>query len=162
MNYISVFDVSKEGLPWQIPAFFILFCIGTIGFLTYMLRKLRGQIPLSGYRAVSTIAFLVGLGLVIGSIMQCEASYREYESARQLLQDPDTRVIEGMIHDFHQMPPGGHAIESFTINGIKFQYGTGWGSVIFNSNWNSGFLHDGVTARITYSGDKILRIEIAR
>ncbi len=58
------------------------------------------------------------------------------------------------------MPPGGHANESFRINGVNFSYSGGFGSTVFNSEWNKGAIRDGVEARISYRGSDILKIEV--
>jgi hypothetical protein len=69
-------------------------------------------------------------------------------------------VVEGVVSDFLPMPPGGHASESFTVDGVHFEYIGGWGSTTFGHEWNKGFIHDGVQARITFVGKDILKVEV--
>lgn len=69
-------------------------------------------------------------------------------------------VTEGVVSDFIPMPPGGHSTERFVVNGVRFEYGSGWGSTTFNSEWNKGFIHNGVEARITYVGKEIIKVEV--
>jgi hypothetical protein len=72
----------------------------------------------------------------------------------------DYSITEGVVTDFIPMPPGGHASKSFRIDGVNFSYGSGFGSTVFNSEWNNGAIHNGVEARISYRGPDILRIEV--
>jgi hypothetical protein len=86
--------------------------------------------------------------------------YSEYHSAEKALLKHDYSVAEGIVTDFIPMPPGGHATESFRVGGARFAYGSGWGSTVFNSEWNTCFIHNGVQARITYRGSDILKVEV--
>jgi len=103
-----------------------------------------------------------GFGLI--SIMAAAvfffSMYSQYHSAKKALLARDYSVTEGIVTDFIPMPPGGHATESFRINGVRFEYGGGWGSTVFNSDWNKNFIHNGVQARITHRGSDMLRVEL--
>lgn len=88
------------------------------------------------------------------------ASHSEYYQAKYALKTGDYQVAEGIVETFVPMPPGGHATESFEINKIPFRYRSGSGSVFFNSEWNRGYVHDGVQVRISYKDEHILRVEI--
>ena len=46
------------------------------------------------------------------------------------------------------------------LSTFRFEYGSGWGSTTFNSEWNKGFIHNGVEARITYVGKEIIKVEV--
>lgn len=46
------------------------------------------------------------------------------------------------------------------VNDVRFEYGSGWGVTMFNSEWNKGLIHDGVEARITYVGKDIVKVEV--
>jgi hypothetical protein len=48
------------------------------------------------------------------------------------------------------------------VKGVRFSYGTGFTSAAFGSLWNTGFIRNGVDARITYrpDGHDILRVEV--
>jgi hypothetical protein len=88
--------------------------------------------------------------------------YWEYRSARKAFEIHSYSVSEGVVTDFIPMPPGGHSTESFKVNGVRFEYGSGWGSTMFNSEWNKGFIHNGVEARITYVAKDIIKVEVKR
>jgi hypothetical protein len=86
--------------------------------------------------------------------------YGEYRQAKKALPTGNYQVAEGTVEDFSPMPPGGHSIESFKVGKNSFQYGSGWGSIVFNSDWNHGYIHSGATLRITYRDGDILRIAV--
>ena len=86
--------------------------------------------------------------------------YGEYRNAQKAFAIHAYSVSEGVVNNFVPKPPGGHATETFVVNGVRFEYGSGWGSTMFNSEWNKGFIHDGVEARITYVGKDIIKVEV--
>jgi hypothetical protein len=114
----------------------------------------------SGFR-FKGIAFQCfgALGVIIG-LLYLVSNYVAMRDYTKALSNRDCVVAEGVVADFVSMPPGGHAEESFRINEAKFSYGSGWGSLVFNSEWNNGFLRDGVRARVTYRGEDILKVEV--
>jgi hypothetical protein len=155
MAYHNVFDVARNGFQWMTP---ILISIGACIFLLIglVLRK-SGDPNLSFkgliFQAVGAIGFVGGLVFLV-------ADFAVYHEASRALSNRDYAVAEGVVTDFAPMPLGGHAVESFRINGVNFSYGSGWGSTVFNSGWNKGTIHNGVSARISYRGSDILRIEV--
>jgi hypothetical protein len=102
---------------------------------------------------LSGCGFALSLVLLIGN-------YAVYYRAKKALQIRDCQVVEGMVENFIPMPPGGHSIESFKVGQKSFQYGSGWGSTVLNSEWNHGYIHNGVEVRITYKDGDILRVEV--
>lgn len=105
------------------------------------------------FQAVGAVGFL-------GALVFFVSTYWDYRSARKAFETHSYSVSEGVVSDFIPMPPGGHSTESFEVNGFRFKYGSGWGSTMFNSEWNKGFIHDGVEARITYLGKDIIKVEV--
>jgi hypothetical protein len=154
MGYHTAFDVTRVGFQWWIPALIFIFAslLGTIGW------GLKTSAD-SRYKGL-LFQFVGGIGIV-GALVFFIGIYAEYHSAMKALATHDYSVAEGVVTDFVPMPPGGHSTESFRIGDVRFRYGAGWGSTVFNSEWNTGFLRDGVRARITYRGEDILKVEIA-
>ena len=97
---------------------------------------------------------------ILGALTFFIAIYSEYRNARNAFEAHSYSVSEGVVTDFVPMPPGGHSTESFVVNGVRFEYGGGWGSTTFNSEWNKGFIHNGVETRITYVGTEIIKVEV--
>jgi hypothetical protein len=103
---------------------------------------------------------LVGAIGILGAFAFGVVMYGEYRAARKALATHNYSVVEGTVSNFVPMPPGGHSTESFVVNGVHFAYGSGWGSTTFNSEWNKGFIHNGVEVRVTYVDGDIIRVEV--
>ncbi|HUK31628.1 MAG TPA: hypothetical protein VLV89_10980 [Candidatus Acidoferrum sp.] len=161
MNWMLVFDVSKEGFPWKSPALLLSAALFSFLFGLYLRKRSKHESNRVHDQIGCAIGFLFSFIFLVSSAMDALYLSRERNAEIQLLGASTTQVAEGEVTNFHAMPVGGHGIESFAIKDWKFQYGSGWGSVTFNSNSNSGFLHEGAIARITFNGDKILKVEIA-
>ena len=155
MNYHVVFDASRNGSELAIYA------LAPLGVLLAALigwalkgssdpkEVSKGKI----FLLVAAVGFVFSLVLLVGN-------YSEYYRARKALQAGDYQLIEGTVKNFVPMPLSGHSTESFDIDTKSFRYGSGRGSIVFNSEWNHGYIHDGVQARIAYKDADILRIEI--
>lgn len=155
MEYRTVFDVAQNGLQWMVP-FLISMSAALFLLLGWALRKsgdhdlsIKGLI----FQGAGGIGFLFALVFFF-------AYYSDYLTAKKALLDHDYSIAEGVVSDFIPMPPGGHATESFRVNGVNFSYGGGFGSTVFNSEWNKGAIRDGVEARVSYRGSDILKIEV--
>jgi hypothetical protein len=155
MEYHTAFDVTRNGLQWMLP-FLISLGAGIFLLAGWALRK-SGDRDLSFKGVIFQSAGGIG---VLGALGFFIAAYSTYHDVRKVLTDHDYSIVEGVVTDFIPMPAGGHADESFRINGVDFSYGSGWGSTVFNSEWNKGAIHNGVQARISYRGSEILRIEV--
>ena len=100
-----------------------------------------------------------GIGLAF-SIVLAVGHYGEYHKAKKALETGDYQLSEGTVTDYVPMPPEGHSIESFKIGNTSFKYGSGWGSIVFKSEWNHGYIRNGSQVRISYKGEDILRVEV--
>jgi hypothetical protein len=154
MGYRTVFDVAQNGLQWW-PLFGLIF--GALFTIVGLALKKPGDKD-SALKA--TLFQLFGGMFILFALGFFASTYSEYRNARKALATHSYSISEGVVSDFVPMPPGGHSTESFAINGFRFEYSSGWGSTTFNSEWNKGFIHDGVQARITYVGKDIIRVEI--
>ena len=155
MGYHTVFDVTRVGVQWWIP---LLICI-----FTGLVLVIGWALKTSGDRdskRMAVIFQLVGAVGILGALGFFASIYGEYHSATNALATHDCAIAEGVVTDFVPMPLGGHATESFRVNGVRFEYGSGWGSTVFDSERNTGFIHNGVQARITYRGKDILKVEV--
>ena len=103
---------------------------------------------------------ILGAVGVLAALVFFASMYWQYRNVMKAFADHSYSISEGVVQDFIPMPPGGHSTESFVVKGVRFEYGSGWGSTTFNSEWNKGFIHNGVEARITYVGKEIIRVEV--
>jgi len=155
MNYHVVFDASRNGSELAI---FALAPIGvllaaSIGWALKGSNDPKEAIKGRMFLLLSAVGLVLSLVLLLGH-------YSEYYRAKKALQTGDYQVIEGTVKNFIPMPPGGHSTESFDIDKTSFRYGSGRGSIVFNSEWNHGYIHNGVQVRIVYKDEDILRIEV--
>lgn len=139
MGYHTVFDVAQVGFRWWIPLLIFVFSALFLGIGWALRTSGERNFSWKGllFQVVGVIGILVSLGFFA-------VGYSEYHSAEEALSHHDYSVVEGVVTDFVPTPPSGHSIESFRVNGVQFQYGSGWGSTVFNSEWNTGFVHNGV------------------
>ena len=155
MAYRTVFDVAQVGFQWWIPLLIFIFAAMFAG-IGWAIRTSSDR----GSVTKGLMFQLVGGAGVLLAFVFLVSMYVEYYNGRKALATHTYSVAEGEVTDFVPMPPGGHAIESFAVNGTHFEYGSGWGSTTFNSEWNKGFIHNGVQARISYVGKDIIRVEV--
>jgi hypothetical protein len=155
MGYRTVFDVTQVGFQWWIPLLIFIFGALFVGIGCAVRTSSDRGSPNKG------ILFQIGGAVgILGSLGFFMSMYGEYRSAQKAFAAHSYSVSEGVVRDFIPMPPGGHSSESFAVNGIRFEYGSGWGSTVFNSEWNKGSIHNGVEARITYVGRDIIKVEV--
>jgi hypothetical protein len=154
MNYNVVFDASRNGSQLAMFAAFPVF-IALFGLIGWALtsssdptESTKGKFFLAG----SALGLAMSLMLLVGH-------YGEYHQAKKALQAGAYDVVERTVQNFVPMPPDGHSTESFSVDQNHFSYGAGWGSIVFNSEWNRGHIHNGAHVRIAYKGAAILRIE---
>jgi hypothetical protein len=155
MGYHTVFDVTRVGFQWWIPLLMFIFAgmIFGIGWAVRSSGERDSDMKGGLFQIVGVIGLLAAAGWFV-------STYSEYHNAAKALATNQCSVAEGVISDFVPMPPGGHSTESFRVAGVKFAYGGGWGSTVFNSEWNTGFIRNGVQAKVTYRGSDILKIEV--
>jgi hypothetical protein len=87
----------------------------------------------------------------------------QYAGAVMSLESGTAPIAEGPVTNFVPMPYLGHAKESFEVAGHHFSYSSYVNTVGFNhTSSHGGPVHESLDVRITYSGDTILRLEIAQ
>src|SRR5262249_10246926 len=71
-------------------------------------------------------------------------------------------IVEGTVEQFHPMPYHGHSLESFTVNGVRFEYSDFDDSKPgFNhTKSHGGPIHAGMRVRIHYREGSILQIQV--
>ena len=171
-----VFDASQRPLDGIVVVASVGAVIGAAALLVVGLLASR-----AGLRAVRRGESPVRAGLwivlaapsalfalaVIGQVVEL---VRNYPTPRELAAAIATGpVVEGPVEDFVPMPPGGHAFESFDVEGVHFFYSDYVPSQGFNnSSTRGGPIHPGVYVRIHYRlggygrdyGPVILKLEV--
>jgi len=85
-----------------------------------------------------------------------------YARARDTYVKGDYSIAEGTVANFRPMPYSGHQNETFSVNGVEFSYSDYVVVPCFNNTAShSGPIRDGLRVRIAYSGNCILKSEVA-
>jgi hypothetical protein len=155
VNYHVVFDASQNGPQLGIWAIIPVFALlpGLIGWAFRDSSDPKEAFKGKVFLLISFCGLALSLLLLIGR-------YGEYYQAKKALQTRDYQIVEGTVEDFVPIPPGGHSIERFKVGTKSFEYGSGWGSIVFNSDWNRGYIRNGGQVRISYRNEDILRVEL--
>lgn len=159
MEYMTVFEIGQKGLNWTPIAGGVLFVL--IGLATTIIRrKLTKRISIG-----SIFAIVFGIFVVVGIPGYQHMNTRYYQN---ILAQHQAHIVEGVIAQFHPMPPQGHDTERFIVDGVAFAYSDYFVTPAFNTTRSHGGpLHAGAYVRLyftesrEFSGQKaILRIQI--
>jgi hypothetical protein len=150
-----MFDVTQSQPPdisQVLMAAVISFLVGVV--VITLGRRFRRH----GMLSVGVLVSSFGLLLFVGPLatrQQFHKFVRDYLAGHY-------SVAEGIVEDFRPMPQGGHALESFSINGRQFTYSDFIASPGFHqTRLKGGPIQQGVRARIFYIGNDIARVEVA-
>jgi hypothetical protein len=152
--YTTAFDVAQNGFhEWWPLLFAVVFALIPLGIYAQDPKAKGARIRKWFTIAVSVLGAAQCLGMFL-------ALYGEWSrEAHELLAGRYT-VVEGPVTHFHPMPKAEHDVESFDVGNAHFQYTNSWGSSVFYSHSNTGFIHEGAQVKIFYNAGKILRIEV--
>ena len=120
-NYKVAYEISSAGLEMGISSILpIMFII--IGFIVgiYNLKFTSKDYPKRTKNMIFGFAFgcFGFFFLMIGSPM----TRSHFHKTNELYKNNKFKTIEGKIENFDPMPKAGHKHESFTINGVYFEY----------------------------------------
>ena len=124
-HFVKVFDVLDSGYKdWSFAAFGLIFVVaGAVVAAFPTIIKAVG-IPFlenqSRLRKISRYAMLAFA--VLWTVVAFSATYTQYLRHKSLAQQRSCRVVEGPVERFVPMPYTGHAVESFFVSGVPFEY----------------------------------------
>ncbi len=165
-QFVKVFDVLDSGFKdWQFSASGIIFvAIGVLIFFAPRIIKATG-IPFIDFKSKTSWLFrysFFGFAIIWTSVTFF-ATFTSYQRHRTLARDNTCKIVEGPIENFVPMPYAGHSEESFTVQGVPFEYSDYLVTDAFNNTASHGGPIDKNTyVRICYDpkGNAILRLEI--
>jgi hypothetical protein len=160
MDYEIIFEISKSGLgisAFALPGFLFI----AIGIVMYKFPKVlaRGWSEKWAKRFASfwLVFSIFWTATALLSTGSKQASVREAYSSGNY------KVIEGVVKNFDPMPASGHKMESFTVNGVKFEYSDSVVTPGFNNATSKGGpIHEGLPVKISHIGNTILKLEVAK
>lgn len=138
-NYQTVFDITNEGfdLSFIIP---LIFVIGftLILFLTRKIRNHRNNKFWNTYAFFFNIIFL-GLASFI-FLFALNSSYKKYSVIKEITKNKTYLTIEGPVKNFTKFELSENEMESFSINGVYFEYS----DYYHNGGYNKTSIRGGV------------------
>jgi hypothetical protein len=164
MIWTTIFDVHDK--PWRewTP---VLFGMTFLFFAAKAAREAfsrnedeyRGEVM----NATET-RFLGGVAICFGLILMSVAIFSAWNNSVRAIHTLDTGAdqrVEGAVTHFHQTAWKGNAKDSFSVGPIGVDY-TDYDALATHANVITypGCLREGVPVRISYSGSRVLRIEI--
>jgi hypothetical protein len=161
MEYRTVFDVATAGYKnWDFPVSGLLF-IAIGAFLVKNRKNLpswQGKSP----RASNIFAFFFLGFAVVWTLIAFVSTYGEYSSLCKSV-GSNAQVVEGIVTNFKPMPATGHAMEKFCVSDACFEYS----DYVIVSGFNNtashgGPVREGLPVRVTYIGNSILKLEVAK
>lgn len=154
-DYHVVFSVLQKSPPREL--FFVVptvIAIATIIALVLVIRR-KASLILTG---IVYVVFLL-MAILVSPFPGVQDMYAR---AKNLYVHGQYSVAEGPVADFHPMPYSGHQMETFSVNGVQFSYSDYVIVPCFNNTApHGGPIHQGLRVRIAYSGDCILKLEVA-
>jgi len=161
-TYQVIYDITATSLLIENWPILVVFFIGIFAIAKFCISLANSEESNRNDHKVFAVAFIFlwfwvgGLGL-INSISQ-------HSQCVGWVNSGDYSVITGNISEFKPMPYASHQQESFTVNGVFFDYSDydlskcGFN----NSTSHGGPIKEGLPVRISYRDGRILILEIEK
>lgn len=153
MNYSIVYDVARTPFRWftVIPIIAVILFGFILVLFPKLITKLSNQKSAAAVKIFGVVAIILGLFLFIGEFGEIRKQWRY----RYLAVTGNCRIVEGIVNNFIPMPIGGHSLEQFTVNNIRF----GYSDFIITGGFNNtssygGPIKEGLQVRICYIIDE--------
>jgi hypothetical protein len=152
-SYQTIFELGFRSLPLSFmggPLFFIGISLLLIRFARHFRRKTFFIAVGVFIGSMATIMFVTLLIALIPKFLELRSAYVAGQS----------KVVEGVITDFHPAPMIGPAKESFVVNGVVFSYNALDVDPCFhNAPIHHGIIREGMDVRIHYNNECIQRVD---
>ncbi len=168
MDYLIIYDASDHLLDnWHFTAIGLVFvAIGSLLVFSPTFRSLfRPHAHPQFFAAFSK--FFLGFAMVWTIAASIDLFFGNAEAANASKKNT-CLIAEGVVQDFDPMPYSGHKNESFTVDGVRFEYSdyaiTGGYN---NTVSHGGQVAEGRTVRLCYiergrtRSNIIVRVEVA-
>jgi hypothetical protein len=156
VDYVTVFDITKEGYRCCWPAFLGLPLALLCGVTLALLRRLRVLVPLWIIAFVCMFSFAWTISSLLATVPR---THHLLFAARH----GHCEITEGVVTNFSAMPYEGHQDESFVVGDTYFCYSDYDVRPGFHkSQSHGGPIHEGLQVRILHLGNEIARLDIAK
>jgi hypothetical protein len=134
-DFITVFNLADSGYrDWMFPAFGLIFV--AIGL--FLPRLVQAGLFGSNPRVGSWFRPLFLGFAIFWTVTAFLATFIEYLKDRDALISGKAAYVEGTVENFVPMPYSGHAMESFSVNGVPFNYSDNVVKAGFNNTASHG------------------------
>jgi hypothetical protein len=160
-GYTTVFDVAQSGYrQWSFAASGLIFVAVGLALPILMRIGIFRKPPAWMQKWFPSVF----LGFAIFWTTSCFiATYTDYRRAVSAIRNNRAQVIEGVVTDFKPMPYTGHAMESFVVQGVRFDYSDYVITAGFNNtSSHGGPIREGLPVKIWHLGGEILRLDIKK
>ena len=158
-SYVTIYDASQQSFGYWLLAlpFAGIIIIDLIAFAILWRSRCKG-IKLPFVPIILTGGMLL-FATVVLSVLFLKPLF-EWRLYNHLITAEEAPCVEGVITDFKPMPEGGHADESFIVDGRRFRYS----SYDITSGFNKtvvrgGPLKEGMNVKLWYYEGVILKIQ---
>jgi hypothetical protein len=160
-GYTTVFDVTRTGYrQWSFAAFGLIFV--AVGVALPMLMRI-GIFPKQPAWMQKWFPRVFLAFAVFWTTTCFISTFIDYRRAVSAIRNNRAHMVEGVVRDFKPMPYTGHAMESFVVQGVRFEYSDYVITAGFNNtSSHGGPIREGLPVKIWYLGSEILRLDIKR
>ena len=163
MDYKTVFEVTDKGFE-MITLMPLLFVVIGIGISWFNIKYNKSTSSKRTFTIVFGFIFSGFALLMLLLTLPSEITNRN--RTQRIFENKEYKVVEGKIENFHPMPYSGHDHESFTVNGVHFEYSDYYIFYGFNNTASHGgpLKGNGQEVRLSYitvdGENRILKIEL--
>ncbi len=163
MDYITVFEITDKGFDMNtlMP---LLFLVIGIGVSWFNIKYNKSKSPKRKFTIIFGFIFS-GFALIV-LLLTIPSSLADRNRIQKIFENNEYQVVEGLIENFHPMPHNGHDVESFTINGVYFEYSDFKLVYSFNNTASHGgpLRRNGQQVKLSYINlngeNRILKVEL--
>ena len=163
MDYTTVFEVTDKGFD-MLTLTPLIFLIVGLGISWFNIKYNKSTSPKKRFTIVFGFIFS-GFALII-LLLTVPSSLANQQKTKMIFENKEYKVVEGKIENFHAMPYSGHDVESFTVNGVYFEYSDYMLVYGFNKTASHGgpLKSNGQQVRLSYitvgEENRILKVEL--
>lgn len=155
MDYVTVFDIANadQHIWW--------FAVGAVAIISLVFLIAVSFLSMSRLRRRIFLGAMLAFDVLFGWSLW--AGYQEDSRLREARASGDFKIVEGKVESFDEQIDEDTKLERFSVAGISFSYdGRSITAAFHHIARNGGPVRAGAHLRISYVGDKIIKLEIDR
>ena len=159
-TYNTVFEITQRGYEWWPLVYGFIFVLAGLFFLMIHRQISEKQ------KAAKIFALVFTAFSLMWMFAYFSKSWQPYQEAVRAYREGKCAIAEGTVEDFSTRAPsvsGDGDMESFKVNGVKFQYLERWVPVspgFHTTQSQGGIIRNGLKVRIHHTDSIILKLEV--